>query len=208
MHKNAFAEQTRFLAVLLVVLTAALGWRLVAACPDLYFTLSGSPPHPVNLNQPAVGSADDSGLKVSEDAEVFVVSDGQVWVHIRGEVRSPGVYRVPGGTRLAELIGFAGGLTADATTDDVNLAVQIADGDEITIAAHDGEQQAGTDAVDINTACGERLQELPGIGPVLAQRIIDYRERHGDFVSVEQLVDVSGIGPATLEGLRDKAAVR
>lgn len=208
MHKNAFAEQTRFLAVLLVVLTAALGWRLVAACPDLYFTLSGSPPHPVNLNQPAVGSADDSGSKASEDAEVFVVSDGQVWVHIRGEVHNPGVYRVPEGTRLAELIGFAGGLTADATTDDVNLAVQIADGDEIIIAAHDGGQQAGTDAVNINTACCERLQELPGIGPVLAQRIIDYRERHGDFVSVEQLVDVSGIGPATLEGLRDKAAVR
>lgn len=137
-----------------------------------------------------------------------MVGDGEIWVHIRGEVRSPGVYRVAEGTRLAELIGYAGGLTPDALADEMNLAVRLADGDEIVIAAREQAQEDDTGAVNINTACSEVLQELPGIGPVLAERIIEYRERQGAFVSVEQLVDVSGIGPVTLEGLRDQATVR
>lgn len=208
MHENAFTEQMRFFAVMLVVLAIALGWRLVAVSPSLHFALSGSPPHPVSLHEGASPVHGGATPDAAEDTGVFVVDDGRVWVHIRGEVRNPGVYRVPEGTRLAELIGYAGGLTADAVTDDVNLAVEISDGDEVVISAGNTGQGHGADVVNINTASSERLQELPGIGPVLAQRIIEYRERRGDFSSVEQLLDVSGIGDVTLKGLRDRATVR
>jgi|GEM_PF-2930584 len=143
-------------------------------------------------------------------------------VHISGAVTSPGVYTVPADSRVNDVVQMAGGMTQDADQAAINLAAPIADGDHVHIAAvgevpvpaagGSGEQiqsgqAGGSDLVNINTATASELQELPGIGPVLADAIVAWREENGGFSSPEELMEVSGIGQATFAKLRDHVAV-
>jgi len=138
----------------------------------------------------------------------------EIKVHISGAVRSPGVYAVTDGARLIDAVQAAGGQTEDAILDAVNLAALLEDEDHWHIPA-EGEEGALNSTnpvqdgkIDLNTATVEQLALLPGIGPVKATSIVSHRNANGPFSSVEGLLAVSGIGPVTLEGLRDLVVVR
>jgi competence protein ComEA len=136
----------------------------------------------------------------------------KVVVDVTGAVRKPGLYRLPPGSRVADALATAGGATGQAAVDQVNLAAPVADGEQIVVpvrpaggAAAAPSAPAGTPAagpVSLNGATLEQLDALPGIGPVTAQKIVDYRARHGAFHSVDELDAISGIGPAKLDQLR------
>jgi competence protein ComEA len=128
-----------------------------------------------------------------------------VVVSVVGLVARPGLVTVPNGSRVADAVTAAGGLLPDADPASVNMAAVVADGQQVAIgvpgvaaagAGSASSATAGAGPVDLNTATVAELDALPGIGPVLAQRIIDYRSQQGRFTSVDQLDDVPGIGPA------------
>jgi competence protein ComEA len=140
-----------------------------------------------------------------------------VVVHVVGAVRNPGLYELEEGSRIDDAIQKAGGAKPRAALELVNLASPVADGQQVLVpaavekgAAAGAAASAGGGAaaglgerVHLNTATLEQLDALPGIGPVTAQKILDYRTENGAFSSVDELDAVSGIGPARLEQLRD-----
>jgi competence protein ComEA len=134
-------------------------------------------------------------------------------VHLAGAVRKPGLYDVPAGSRVGDLVDAAGGLDADADEAAVNLAERLRDEQQVYVP-REGELPAagalgseGTGPIDINTATALQLDELPGIGPSLAAAIIAFRSEHGPFATVDALEQVPGIGPSKLTQLRPHAAV-
>lgn len=132
-------------------------------------------------------------------------------IQVDGEVVQPGLYRVARGARVEDAIQGAGGVTARADLSAVNRARILHDGDRVTVPAHASASPAvGSPArmVDLNTATAADLQALPGIGPVLAGRIIAYRTRHGPFLRLEELLQVEGIGPRLLQHLRSLVIVQ
>jgi competence protein ComEA len=160
---------------------------------------------------PSIGGAEAGG-----GAESFAVEDGDggVVVHVAGEVRDPGVYRLPLGARVTDAVERAGGPRPDAAEDAINLAAKLADGSQVIlparakgpVGASGGTAAAGDGLTDqpisLGTATVEQLDTIEGIGPVTAQDILDYRDEHGGVGSVEDLDQISGIGPATMEALR------
>ncbi|MBA3412337.1 MAG: ComEA family DNA-binding protein [Actinobacteria bacterium] len=136
-------------------------------------------------------------------------------MHVVGAVRRPGLYRLREGARVADALRRAGGPTRRAELTLVNLAAPIADGTQVVVPervpiSEHGAAAAGSSApagpVHLNQASFEQLDSLPGIGPVTAQKILDYRQKHGAFSSVDDLDGIPGIGPARLEQLREVAA--
>ena len=143
------------------------------------------------------------------------VAAAQMYVDVVGAVRRPGLYRLSYGARVADALARAGGPTRRAQLELVNLAAPVADGEQVVVprrgAAGAGAGVAGavgaaSGPVHLNTATLEQLDGLPGIGPVTAQKILDYRQQHGAFSSVEELDAVPGIGPARLEQLKGLVA--
>lgn len=154
---------------------------------------------------------------VSEAASA-TPTDSVVVVHVGGKVREPGVFTLPAGSRVVDAVEAAGGAKRGADTGTLNLARPLTDGEQILVgvpgadpsAAPPGPEDADDAAapqLDLNTATVEDLEELPGIGPVLAERIVDYRAQHGGFRSVDQLQGVSGIGPKRFADIKDKVRV-
>jgi competence protein ComEA len=137
---------------------------------------------------------------------------GRLFVHVVGGVRHPGLYRLPQGSRVADALARAGGATRKAQVELVNLAAPLADGEQIVVprrgrpGAAAATSVANGGPVHLNTATLIQLDALPGVGPVTAQKILDYRQEHGAFGSVDELDAVSGIGPARLEELRKVTA--
>ena len=127
-----------------------------------------------------------------------------VVVHVAGAVGRPGVYRLPAGSRVADAVKRAGGLTAKAVEDAINLAARLSDGQQVVVPARGAVAAAepGDGPISLGTATIDQLDEIEGIGPVTAQNIIDFRDQHGGLSSIEQLDQISGIGPATMESLR------
>jgi competence protein ComEA len=134
-------------------------------------------------------------------------------VAVTGRVRRPGLVRLAAGARVADAIEAAGGVLPGTDLSAVNVARKVVDGELIAIAvpglpAAGAPAQAGGSAqVNLNTATLAQLDALPGVGPVLAQRILDHRARHGDFRSVSDLRQVEGIGEAKYEQLKDLVVV-
>ncbi len=144
-------------------------------------------------------------------------------VHIIGAVPRPGLYEFPQGARVQDAIDASGGLLADADESVLNLAALLEDGQQLNIPYGAGGPAAteapvvpvtpgptaanSVDLVNINTATLEELDALPGIGPTTAQKIIDYRTTNGPFDQIEDIMNVSGIGPATFENIKDLITV-
>jgi competence protein ComEA len=138
-----------------------------------------------------------------------------VFVNVVGAVRRPGLYRLKDGSRVADAVTRAGGPTPKAQIELLNLAARIADGEQIVVprrgvagpaAAAASGGAVATGPVHLNSATLEQLDALPGVGPVTAQKILDYRQQHGAFGSVDELDAIVGIGPARLEQLRGLVA--
>jgi competence protein ComEA len=136
----------------------------------------------------------------------------KVVVDVTGAVRRPGLYRLPDGARVADAVERAGGPTRTAFLEGVNLAAPLADGQQVLVprkvtsiggGAAAGAPTASVGPVSLSAATLEQLDTLPGVGPVTAQKILDYRTANGAFRSLEELDAVPGIGPATIEELRD-----
>jgi competence protein ComEA len=138
-----------------------------------------------------------------------------VVVDVAGAVGKAGVYRLPGGSRVNDAVQRAGGATARAELESINLAARLTDGQQVVVprklatGAGGGGATAGSAAsvddsgpISLGTATVEQLDTIDGIGPVTAQDIIDFRDQHGGISSIDQLDQISGIGPATMESLR------
>jgi competence protein ComEA len=160
------------------------------------------------------GSADPLGNGSPTPAPPAREGRASVVVHVVGQVRRPGVVKVPVGSRVCEAIAAAGGPTRAADTGRVNLARVVVDGEQVRVPAP-GEAvesssvptgsapgRPGGVKVPLNTADVATLDALPGIGPVLAQRIVDWRTEHGRFATVDELGEVSGIGDKLLAAVR------
>lgn len=155
-----------------------------------------------------------SGEQAESDGQTAAA---QIYVDIGGQVKNPGVYTVKEGTRLFEVIEKAGGLTEDAFIEQVNQAEAVTDGQKIVIPSDEDVQQSlppqtalgkdGSGLVNINSADSQTLQEIPGVGPATAEKIIAYRTENGRFSSIEDLKNVSGIGDKTFEKMKDKITV-
>ncbi|NOH03454.1 MAG: ComEA family DNA-binding protein [Chloroflexi bacterium] len=147
-------------------------------------------------------------------------------VHVIGAVPRPGLYEFAEGARVQDAIDAAGGLLSSADVESINLAALLEDGQQLTIPYKAGQEPAeetavplelpgppateapeDQDLININTATAEELDSLPGIGPTIAQRIIDYRTENGPFETIEDIMDVSGIGPSTFDQIKDLITV-
>lgn len=157
---------------------------------------------------PAQSSFSPSG---SSGGEVSLKSGhGDVVVDVAGAVRDPGVYRLPAGSRVVDAIARAGGAVPQAELEAINRAARLADGQQVVVpeagagaplaAAGAGAGEEGP--ISLGSATVAQLDTIDGIGPVTAQKIVEFRDQHGGLSSVDQLDQMSGIGPATMESLR------
>ena len=208
-----------------LVSTGAGGREAPAAAAGTSTQMRPPPTEPVAApaRKPATGSAAIPGG--------MPATTGSVVVHVTGAVSRPGVVTLPPGSRVTDAINAVGGVSAEADTQQLNLARVLTDGEQIRVprigevlpdpapqpsgAASPGAGTApgksggggASGTVNINTASATDLEKLPGIGKALAQRIVEYRDSHGPFATVDALTDVPGIGKAKLEGLREQATV-
>lgn len=191
---------------------------------------SGADPEPAGAVGESTVSATDSGTSALEPV-------ASAYVHVIGAVREPGVVRVPAGSRVSDVVKAAGGLSGDADLSRINLARVVVDAERIWVPVEGEELPAevvdaaptpgpasgtisettapdGTGAgeaasaqIDLNTADSATLQTLPGVGPVTAESILTWRTEHGRFSTIDELLEVSGIGPRTLDKLRPRVIV-
>jgi competence protein ComEA len=201
------------LGVLLIVAVAATGWWLAATRPR-EVPISGPSGGPATLTSSPVGSTSEpvsaGASSVLPSVSVSASASGvPIVVDVAGKVQHPGIYELPPGSRVYDAIRAAGGARPGVSTLSLNLAEPLRDGEQIVVgrtatatggggvAPPPGAAVSSSPApviVDLNTATLEQLETLPGVGPVLGQHILDWRDAHGQFASVDQLQDVSGIG--------------
>ena len=174
---------------------------------------SGSTPHPPSIDEALAEESASAQPASSESASDLSHSIGpQIVLHVTGEVRRPGVIRLVKGTRVMDAIEEAGGFTEDADTQSINLARVLVDGEQLKVRSlkqaqssqAEGNEEAPRTCVDVASADAAGLQNLDGVGPSLANRIITYRQSH-PISGVEDLDAVPGIGPSILEKIRQGA---
>ncbi|MFV1858172.1 MAG: helix-hairpin-helix domain-containing protein [Anaerolineales bacterium] len=140
---------------------------------------------------------------------VLLAEPASLRIHVAGEVLRPGVYELPFGSIVQDAIDAAGGLSGEASQDRINLAARLEDGQQVYVpevseSVPPSSNPVGSkEQISINTASAPELERLPGIGPVLAQRIVEYREQNGPYQRLEDLLEVEGIGPSKLETLQE-----
>lgn len=215
---RAAAIPARLPAVLAVLAAAGVGWWLLRPAP---------PPTEATLPlAPAAASAAGGATRPPSTVggDVSSTTAPAVVVQAAGQVVSPGVYRLAAGSRVDDLVREAGGFGPRADRDRVNLAAELVDGARVWVPAvgeeappvvvsAEGGSSSGAppgsasgtappQPVDLNTATAEELDALPGVGPATAAAILAYRDQHGPFAAVDDLLEVRGIGDAKLEQLR------
>lgn len=197
-------------AVVFLVLVAIAAAVLISA------TASAGASEVIEV-EPSGSSPGSSGGGTNLDVPAADAPGEPLLVHVLGAVRAPGLYQLDEGARLVDAVAAAGGLADDADPAAVNLARRVADGEQVVVprvgeapappapgeaASVDGSLSA---PVSLGTASSEQLQTLPRIGPALAARIIAWRDAGGRFRSVDDLLEVPGIGQGTVDGLRELA---
>ena len=217
-------------AALVVALAVGIGWRLfVDSAPPVEASLpfaTGALDEPAGLGEPVLDENPDPVAEVSSTVptDSGLAEETEVVLHVAGAVAHPGLIRGNASWRIDDAIQAAGGLSPSADPDRVNLAAPVLDGQRIFVpyvdepiptvvqpeqplASRSDPLVEGGPLVDLNTADSARLEDLPGIGPATATAIISHRQEFGRFASVDSLIAVSGIGPATVDSLRDHVTV-
>jgi len=215
------------LAVAAAVLVAALSPH---GSTTTVGAISESPALPYSDSSSGSETGSNTGSESAGDSESVEgespessAGGGSLFVHILGEVTNPGLYELREGDRAIDAVAAAGGLTEAADETQLNLARFLNDGEQIVVPAvgatipgippAPGTGGAGTggtgpgSTISLNTADAAALEELPGVGPELAARIVAWRETNGPYTSVDDLLNVAGIGEKTVDGLRDSATV-
>jgi competence protein ComEA len=166
------------------------------------------------LKQEGAGTA--AAARAPKPVRIQRSGGGRAFVHVTGAVRRPGVYRLPSWARLDLAVKRAGGPAKGADLEGVNLAAKVADGQQVVVprrvaaggagpvAALPGSGEAPSAPISLNTATAEQLDQLEGVGPATVQKILEFRKEHGGFRSVDDLKQISGIGPKRFETLKDK----
>ncbi len=169
-------------------------------------------------NQQVVASTPVPSLHFTSQTSPSRVSGGEIWVAIAGAVKHQGVYRLHPGDRVFSLVFMAGGFLRGAAQETVNLARTLVDGEQVIVGraqlsvggsqsgSISSQSASGPTILPINRATASELEALPGIGPTLAQRIAQYRDKHGPFKSKADLLNVPGIGPKLVAGFADSIA--
>ncbi len=171
--------------------------------------------------RPSTSQADGQKQKAPNKPSPSNPSPKMLFIHVAGSVRKPGVYELPEGKRVVDAIAAAGGSAPGAELDALNLAARLTDSQKIFVPkkGQAPPNPTGVDAglspadsgsgelIDLNQASLQQLDTLPGVGPVMAQRILEYREAHGGFKSVGELRQVEGIGPKKYDQLKSKVTV-
>jgi competence protein ComEA len=201
--------------IVLAAVLAVTGWLVVSR----WGGGSHAPPE-VTLPRARPTAAPSNGADAADQQSGPL----EVTVHAAGAVVHAGVYRLTAGARVTDLLAAAGGAAPDADVDALNLAARVDDGERVYVP-HRGEVPAGALAagdpsdggrasngapdppVDLNTATLTDLDALPGVGPATAQAILDHRRSKGRFRSVDELLEVRGIGPSRLQALRKRVRV-
>jgi competence protein ComEA len=154
------------------------------------------------------GASSASGRGSSGESFSVGASSEDVVVDVAGAVRRPGVYRMPAGARVNDAVARAGGAGGGANLEAINLAARLSDGQQVVVpakaaaGASAGVATAATGPISLGSATEADLDTIEGIGPVTAQKIIEFRDQHGGVSSIDELSQISGIGPATMEALR------
>jgi competence protein ComEA len=196
-------EQARFTKEQVLILTLLAAVMLVGG----FWAARQSRPQPVVIEKPP------SPRAVSRPAPKAAKP---IYVHVGGAVSAPGLYEINSGDRVADAVNRAGGPVGEADLDGLNLAAKVSDGQKILVPvkgqaveidAGGGGAAAGTSPVNLNTAAQAELESLDGVGPVLAKRIIDWRQRRGGFARVSQLNEIDGIGPKKFQVLKNQVTV-
>jgi competence protein ComEA len=199
---------------LLRVLAGLAVLALVAGGVATFLFLRGRPAPVISSAMRPTGHA-GATFSSSGGGAVATASPTVLVVSVQGRVRRPGIVRLPPGSRVVDAIAAAGGAPPATDLATVNLAAKVTDGEQIVVGVGSGTAGAGLTAggsraagappgpVGLNTATAAQLDALPGVGPVMAQRIVDYRTAHGGFQRIDQLQDVPGIGPSKFAQLRD-----
>ena len=184
------------------VLVALLGWRALRSDAGVGESLAAA-------RAPQARTTSSTGVSVG------LAPGGTALVHVVGAVRHPGVYRLRVGQRVQDAVRRAGGARPGADLQAINLAAKVADAQQVVVprrgsvgaSAPSAAGAAGGPAsgpVNLNSATAEQLDTLDGVGPATAQKILEYRQQHGGFHSIDDLAQIPGIGPKRLEALRAK----
>lgn len=159
------------------------------------------------LNRPSPASIPEvatPGIPISTNADVSVVNQGidQIVVDVKGDVVTPGLVTLSAGARVADAIAAAGGVVPSADVTGINLAERLSDGQMIFIGNAQSMELSSDPRINLNLATETELDSLPGVGPVMAGRIISWREMNQQFHSIEELQEVPGIGPKVFANLK------
>lgn len=203
----------RAVLVLIGGLGAVLVWWWVSGQPSSVTTIEtddssnavdASVTPGSNAGESAMYESDSDHARANEISPV--VSTSTVVVHVVGKVASPGVVELPAGSRVLDAVEAAGGVTSSRASSTVNLARLVVDGEQIDVGA-DPRASGGTSRISLNSADAQQLQQLPGVGPVIAERIVAWRTANGPFRSVAELGEVSGVGPAMIARIEDQVGM-
>jgi len=162
----------------------------------------------------AITAPKEAAVSVPAQSEIteVEVKAAEIFVHVVGEVQAPGIYQLNSGARLMDAVFAAGGLSKLADQSSVNLARELTDGEQVVVFKT-GEAPTATGAISqvsrisLNQSSALELEQLPGVGPALAGRIVDWREANGGFKKKEDLLNISGIGDKLFAGIKDEVVL-
>lgn len=204
--KRVVAQPRLFTSALKSGHLRALGAVLVGALGlSIGYFLLSTPREEILPSNSARAAVEPNSVITSEGPHVLRQSGTEVFVDVAGEVQHPGVFSLPVGSRVIDAITAAGGVVPGTDTRSINLARILEDGEQVLVGAS---APSAPGLLNLNTASASELDRLPGIGPVIAARIIAWREAHGRFRKLDQLMDVPGVGAALFASLRTLIAVQ